>query len=406
VANSVLAAIGDGRGGLQITRLPAPRAAAGELLLRLRGAGLCGTDLWKLRQGDGAAGKVLGHEVVGTIEAIGDAVAGHRDDPQGPDELDGAAARNERDGTSQPWTLGERVVAVHHVACGSCHFCAAGSETMCAEFRHNLLVPGGFSELLVVQPSAVRHGVFRLPPPLADESAVFLEPAACVLRGIRRSGLGVAGHTADRTATRPVVAILGAGSMGLLHLLVWRALARRAAADQPSAATTAPLLIVSDALAERRGLAAALGADAVALPGADVRREVLARSQGRGADVVFDTVGGAGPLAEALELGRPGGTAVLFAHALSEAHAGLSLNGFFKSERRLVATYSSAPVDQQTALSLLVDGSLDPRPLISHRLPLSRAAEGVELARSHRALKVLLVPDGADGSTQPLEGWS
>jgi L-iditol 2-dehydrogenase len=98
-------------------------------------------------------------------------------------------------------------------------------------------------------------------------------------------------------------------------------------------------------------------------------------------------------LSQAFALTRPGGTVVLFAHADPGETASLDLNRFFKSERRLVASYSSAPAEQQEAFRLLVSGRLDPRPIVSHRLPLGRVAEAVELVRSRRAVKVLLYPE-------------
>jgi threonine dehydrogenase-like Zn-dependent dehydrogenase len=84
---------------------------------------------------------------------------------------------------------------------------------------------------------------------------------------------------------------------------------------------------------------------------------------------------------------------VLFAHAGEGETAGFDLNSFFKSERRLLATYSSALADQQDIYRLLVSGRLDPSPLVTHRLPLSRFADAVTLAHEHRALKVLLTPE-------------
>jgi L-iditol 2-dehydrogenase len=109
---------------------------------------------------------------------------------------------------------------------------------------------------------------------------------------------------------------------------------------------------------------------------------------------VFDTVGGAGLLETALALSRPGGSVVLFAHADGEAdRATFDLNAFFKSERRLIATYSSALAEQREVYRLLVSGRLDPSPLVTHRLPLSRFAAAVDLARERQAVKVLLVPD-------------
>ena len=112
---------------------------------------------------------------------------------------------------------------------------------------------------------------------------------------------------------------------------------------------------------------------------------------------MFDTVGGAERAAAALALARPGGTVVLFAHAEGRGgeRAGFELNALFKSERRLLGTYSSGLAEQREAYRLLVAGRLDPSPLVSHRLPLSRLAEGVALAGERRALKVLLLPEDA-----------
>lgn len=345
--NAMTVAACTGDGSVRIETRPRPAPGPGEMLLRLRVAGLCGTDLFKLRHAAVPSGTVLGHEVVGSVAALGEGVTG--------------------------FALGDRVVVPHHVACGECDFCRRGSEPSCPAFRENLLAPGGFSEWVLVRERAVRLAVFGLPPSLKDEAAVFLEPAACVLRGIRQARLPEIALTGPSPGC---VAILGGGSMGLLHLLVLKAV-------HPGLR-----VVVSDPLEERRELARTLGADAAVTP------EDL-DSGGHGADAVFDTVGGAGPLETALTLSRPGGAVVLFAHADAEGgeKAAFDLNAFFKSERRLVATYSSALAEQREVYRLLVSGRLDPSPLVSHRLPLSRFAAAVELARERRAMKVLLVPD-------------
>jgi L-iditol 2-dehydrogenase len=340
-----------GAGAVRIETRPRPQPGPGEMLLRLRCAGLCGTDLYKLRHGTAAAGAVLGHEIVGAVAALGEGVRG--------------------------FAAGDRVAVPHHVACGDCDLCRRGSEPLCPAFRDNLLVPGGFSEWVLVRARAVREAAFGLPPGLADESAVFLEPAACVLRGVRLARL--AEVPADGSAL-----ILGGGSIGLLHLLVLKAVHPRLR------------VALSDPLAERRETARRLGADAAAPPGAATLEAMAELSGELGADAVFDTVGGAGPLEAALAASRPGGTVVLFAHADtgSASTAGFDLNAFFKSERRLLGTYSSALADQREAFRLLVSRRLDPSLLVTHRLPLSRFQEAVDLARERRALKVLLVPDG------------
>jgi L-iditol 2-dehydrogenase len=351
-AMTVAACTGDGSVRIETRSRPTP--GPGEMLLRLRAAGLCGTDLFKLRHAAAPAGTVLGHEVVGSVAALGEGVAG--------------------------FALGDRVVVPHHVACGECDVCRRRSEPSCPAFRENLLAPGGFSDWVLVRERAVRLAAFGLPPSLKDEAAVFLEPAACVLRGILHARLP---ETALTGPSPGCIAILGGGSMGLLHLLVLKAV-------HPGLR-----VVVSDPLEERRELARRLGADAAASP-ESAHREVAVLAGGRGADAVFDTVGGAGPLETALALSRPGGAVVLFAHADAGdggERAGFDLNAFFKSERRLLATYSSALAEQREVYRLLVSGRLDPSPLVTHRLPLSRFAAAVELARERRAVKVLLVPD-------------
>src|SRR5213075_608067 len=136
------------------------------------------------------------------------------------------------------------------------------------------LAPGGFSEWIVVGRPAVERSAFALPPQVEDSAGVFLEPAACVLRGIRQARLG---EVAPAGPEPGCVAVLGAGAMGLLHLLLLRTL-------HPGLR-----VVVSDPLPERRELALRLGADAAAAPGGETAAAGRAASGGRGVDVAFDT---------------------------------------------------------------------------------------------------------------------
>lgn len=330
-----------------------PEPGPGELVLALSVCGLCGTDLFKLAAGP-EEGRVLGHELVGRVSAVGEGV----------------------DGRFAP---GTRVVVPHHVACGACGPCRAGNPTLCAEFRRDLLEPGGFAERILVRRRAVEQAARIVPDSMPEEVAVFLEPAACVLRGIERSGLG---HYVGDGAGR-AVGVLGGGSMGLLHLLVLRALYPRL------------VVLVSDPMAERRELAERLGAVAVvpesALEGA------TELGAGKGLDAVFDTVGGQRVLEQALALTREGGTVILFAHAPPDDRAGFDLNAFFKAERQVAGTYSGSLAEQDGVWQLLAEGRLDPSPLVTHRLPLARFDEAVGLMRRREALKVLLTPGGDEG---------
>ncbi|HAA92974.1 MAG TPA: hypothetical protein DCE33_11040 [Rhodospirillaceae bacterium] len=338
--NNVVACLGGADTRLEARPQPIP--GPGELVLRLRVVGLCGTDLFKLAVGSEAPGTVLGHEVVGEVIGLG----------EGVDEF----------------ALGDRVVVPHHVPCGECVYCERGNETMCETFRKNLMVPGGFADTILIDERAVSLAARRVAGEISDDAAGFMEPAACVLRGVRRSGL-----TANGLAV-----VQGAGSMGLLHLLVLRA------------AISDVRVMMIDPVEERRKAATDLGADEAVTP-----EEAAERLGDVGADTVFDTVGGAVPLQAALGLTRQGGTVVLFAHAPDGEAANFDLNDLFKYERRVIGTYSGALKEQAEIFDLISLGKLDPTPLATHRMPLDDFDRGVALMQNREALKVLFTPSKA-----------
>lgn len=341
-----------GAGEISVDERSLPDPQPGEILIRVRACGFCGTDLHKIRHDTAPVGTVLGHELVGTVEATGPGVTSVRH--------------------------GERVVVPHHVACRRCHLCRSGSETQCPTFLENLLSPGGFSELVIARARAVERALYQFDSTVPDEAALFVEPGGCVVRGIEHSAL-LSRHidSEDKCAV-----VVGGGSMGLLHLLVLRAL-------DPSMR-----VVVVDPIEERRDLARRLGAVSAVDPRNGGAKEIREMTEGRGADVAFDTVGGAEILTATLDLVRAGGTVVLFAHAREGEAASFTLNAMFKTEKRVIATYSGGLEDQRTAHRLIASGRLDPRPLVTHRVALDGIGEAIRLVESRKALKVLVVPGG------------
>ena len=330
-------------GNLELAEAPEPAIKTGEALIELVYCGLCGTDLYKLSDTGRAPGEVLGHEVVGrVIESRADSL--------------------------RP---GDRVVAPHHAPCGVCRLCRSGAETMCPSFAENLLDPGGFSERLRLKARAVERTVRKLDDGLADEAAAFVEPAACVLRGIDRAGL---------VRETQAVVVIGAGSMGLLHLLVLRA-------SFPGAR-----ILVAEPDPGRRATARQLGADTVVdarrvhRPGRrseppDRRRRRLrhGRRPGRLSTwLCWPRDRAAASCSSRTQPGTPGSS--------------FDINAVFKSERQVIGAYSGSPAEQKRVLDMMHGGALDPSPLVTHRLPLDRAAEAVDLCRRQAALKVLLHP--------------
>ena len=333
------AVIFQGAGRLAPTDLPRPAAGVGELLLQLRGCGLCGSDIAKLADPAARVPAVLGHEVVGDVVEAGEGVAG--------------------------FAVGDRVVAAHHVPCGECHYCRRGSESMCRAFKESNLDPGGFAEFVRVPAANVRSATFRVPEHLTDEEASFVEPLACCLRAVERA----------RVQPGDTAVVVGLGSIGCLFAPL---LARAGAA-----------VVGVDQQPDRVEGGRARGIDARVLDEADAR--VRALSAGRGADHVIIT-GGATPALEwAVRVVRDGGSIHAFAGGPGDALP-VALETLYHRELTVTTTYSSSPGTLARAFWLIAAGKVDVEGLVSHRLPLERLAEGVELMRRRQALKVYVTP--------------
>jgi len=333
------AAVFRGAGRIVAEDWPRPSIGAGELLLRVRGCGLCGSDIAKIVAPDTKAPAVFGHELVGDVVEAG---AGVRD-----------------------LAVGDRVVAAHHVPCGACHYCRRGSHSMCRAFKESHLDPGGFAEYVRVPAANVAQATFKLPSHLSDEAASFVEPLACCLRAVHRSTIG-AGDTA---------VVVGLGSIGCLFVQLF--------------ARTGAAVIGVDVAPARVKLVRELGLPAMSASEADA---ALARaSSGRGADVVLITGGAAPALPWAVSAVRDGGAIHYFAGGAGDVLP-MSLETLYHRELTITATYSSSPADLADAFRLIAAGDVKAEKLYTHRLPLERLDEGVDLMRTARALKVYVTP--------------
>ena len=333
------AMIFQGAGRLVPADVPRPAAGAGELLLRLRGCGLCGSDIAKLADPAARAPAVLGHEVVGDVVEAGEGVGG--------------------------FAVGDRVVAAHHVPCGECHYCRRDSESMCRGFKESNLDPGGFAEFVRVPAANVRSATFRVPEHLTDEEASFVEPLACCLRAVERA----------RVQPGDTAVVVGLGSIGCLFV--------------PLLARAGAVVVGVDQQPDRVEGGRARGIDARVLDEADAR--VRALSAGRGADHVIVTGGATRALEWAVRIVRDGGSIHAFAGGPGDALP-VALETLYHRELTVTTTYSSSPGTLARAFWLIAAGKVDVERLVSHRLPLERLAEGVDLMRRRQALKVYVTP--------------
>lgn len=333
------AAVYEGGGRITIATRADPAAGPGEIVLRMRACGMCGSDLMQWYQ-DPRAPVVLGHEPVGEVVDTGSGVA---------------------------FAVGDRVFAHHHVPCFECPLCRRGRQTLCERFRATAIDPGGFAEYIRVPAPNVAHDVLLLPPELDDVAATLVEPVACIVRGQRLAGV----------APGALVAVVGAGSMGLLQIQVAHALgAGVVVAVEPDVARAE--------IARRLGAIVADGLDAAAV------RAALA---GDLADQVFVCTHAPSAIAESIHMAAPAGVVQLFAVPEPGHSVRLDLGAVFFREVAIQSTYSAGPDDTREALALLAAKRIDPAGIITHRVPLAETQRGYDLARSGRAIKVTITAD-------------
>jgi L-iditol 2-dehydrogenase len=326
---------------VHLEELPVPHIGHGELLVKVVGVGLCGSDIDKILYEAVPPGTVLGHEVVGIIAEVGEGV--------------------------ESFQAGERVAVAHHASCGACHYCDRGSDSKCALFRRTNLYPGGFAEYVRVPPPNVRLATFSIPNGMTFEQAVFMEPLGCCVRAVARSQL------------RPgdTVLITGMGSIGLLFTQLVK--------------LQQATVVACDLLADRLALAQEYGADVVANPATDPIEEIVQKATtGRGVDLILSTVASQPVLDQALSLVRDGGTIHFFAGKRGGLSLTLDLNELYEREISLMTTYSSSPRSLREAFRLIVEEEVRTAECISHRLPLSDVLQGVRMMVEHQARKVYI----------------
>jgi L-iditol 2-dehydrogenase len=332
------AAVYHAPGDVRIEELERPEPGPGEVLVEMRACGICGSDLldWYI---ESRAPVVLGHEPVGVVVETGS-------------PLDGPLPE-----------VGTRVFAHHHVPCLRCERCRRGHETLCETFKKTRIHPGGFSEYILVPATNVAVDLLNVPDAVSDAAATAIEPLACAVRGQRRAGVSA--------GTRLLV--VGGGQIGLLNA--------------QAALTAGATVATAEPLADRRALAARLGAHAVEPHGAAVLDAL-----GASPTVALLCTGADAAWALALETIDVGGTVQLFAPASPGATRSFDANDLFFREIQIQASYSAGPSDTRAALELIRSGAVRPEELITHSFPLEETAKALDTARRREAVKAIVTP--------------
>ncbi len=328
---------------VRVVDVPKPKIGAGEILVRVRSSGICGSDVMEWYRKPKAP-LVLGHEIAAEVVEVGT-------------------------GVSRP-KVGDRVFVSHHVPCGSCRYCTAGHETVCDTLRTTNFDPGGFAEFVRVPSINMKYGVFMLPDEVSDDEAVFIEPLACVVRGQRLAGL----------SSGATVLVIGSGIAGQLHIRLAKAYG-------------AAKVLATDLVDYRKDFAMRSGADAVIDGRDDVPARVKAATGGRLAEIVITCTGSPNAIGQGLASVDRGGTVLFFAPTEPSATVAIPFNALWREEVTMTSSYGGSPRDIQDAIDLLRARRLELADLITHRLPLAQAGEGFRLvARAQESMKVVLKP--------------
>ncbi|MFA4956636.1 MAG: alcohol dehydrogenase catalytic domain-containing protein [Candidatus Methanoperedens sp.] len=314
---------------IRIEERPKPELKNGELLVKVKASGICGTDLmewYRIKK----APRVLGHEMTGLI-------VGSRSDK---------------------FKIGQRVFVSHHVPCNACKHCLSGNHTACETLHKGNYDPGGFSEYVRIPEINVENGTYLLPENVSYEEGTMIEPLACVVRAQRIIDVRE-GQT---------VLVMGSGISGLLNIAV--------------AKSKKAKVIATDINEFRLGKARQFGAD-----------EVFNANEELGikADRIIMCTGAMPAFEAAFRYIDRKGIIMLF--AIPNKNILIPVEDFWRNELSIVSSYGAAPVDLEEALELIRNGKINVQDMITDRVSLEDIQKGFKIAGgAGNSLKVVVVP--------------
>ena len=337
------------KGIVRVEEVPVPEVGERELLIRVAACGICGTDIKKIVQRYVEPPQIFGHELAGTVVAVGPGVT--------------------------KFKPGDRVMSFHHIPCGTCFYCERRSFSQCKQYKTTGLTAGfapnggGFAEYVKAMPWVAERGVVPLPDNVTFEEATFIEPINTIYKAVQKARI-VPGEN---------VLVAGCGPIGLQLLMVAKLFGAH--------------LITSDPMAERRAKSLTLGAvDSFDPTSGKLVEQVKARTEGRGVDAVLVAVAHPAVVAESLAAARPGGRVLLFAANDPVTRIEFPAAAVGIDEKEILGSYSAAVDIQEEAAALVLQKKLPVMDIVTHRFPLDNIQEALELAArpTAQSLKILI----------------
>jgi len=332
-------------GRLELRDYAAPHPGPGELLIQIRCALSCGTDLKTFRRGHPLwkLPMALGHEFSGVVLEAGEGVTAFKP--------------------------GDEIMAAPTAPCGSCFYCQHGQENLCAD-AVGRMVHGAYADILLLPAYVVARSTFIKPPGLPFEEAALLEPLSCVV------------HAQDmaRPEKNETAAIIGGGAFGLLHMLLLKAAGVRE-------------VVVVGRGAERLKWAAELGADRVIdARDAGAAAEIARLNGGFGPDLVIECTGQVEGWQDAVARVRRGGRVVFFGGCAAGTALSVDTRRMHYDNLTLIAPFHYRPRDVRRAYELLAARSLNAGAIVNARRPLGELAEVFEMLERGAVLKCAVIP--------------
>jgi L-iditol 2-dehydrogenase len=333
-----------GKNSVRIEKVPVPKLGPGEVLVRVKAALTCGTDLKTFHRGSHmmipSLPSPFGHEFAGTLEELAEGVEGLE--------------------------IGKSVVAANSAPCLRCDYCKAGKPNLC---DHLEFLNGAYAEFIRVPASIVKCNLHPLPAAMSYVQAALTEPLACVLHGLERSGIQM-GQT---------VCVIGLGPIGLMFvslaskkgtrvIAVGRSPVKLRKAREMGAEATVPLNDPTDL--EHK------------------IRELTPRRQGP--DVVIEAVGLPHTWEIAMRLVKKGGLVNLFGGCALGTYAQIDAHLLHYQEKSIISIFHHTPHYVSMGLQLLQAGAIRQEDLVTHHMPLEDLPKAFRYMESQKAIKVAI----------------
>ncbi len=366
---SMKAAVVKSNSNVEIKNIENQSVGPGDILVKMRACGICGSDVEKVFGKYGQPSMRLGHEPAGIVTQVGTALKDRRSDQFLNDPTNANRVRLIDDGYDIH--VGDRVFAHHHVACYSndCHECSHGNETMCKRYYESNLEPCGLADEFVVPEWNIMHGgLIRLPPNVSFEEAAMIEPLACCIRAWSK-------FTHKKNDS---VAILGVGPTGIMHAL----LAKLYGLGK---------VFCLDLNEFRLDFAKKFDTITINSGNTNALEQIKSETANQGVDVVIVATSSLNALKDAINFVRKGGIIVMFGVPSKGVKVDLDMSEVYSKGITIVNSYAASDFDTKEALEKISNKQIDVSQLITHKYNLQECQQAFAHAKSgDNAMKIII----------------